>query len=332
MTGSSSRKTFWLAGILASLLLSASTISVAATDLNQGAASPPPRIWLDRDGQPLPFETEEQILDYLRTAEVISIEAVGTGITQPRRVDLEKDGIRMRAIFHTIDLRRERARIGDRFHMFFRDSWEAQVAAYRLAMLLEYDNVAPTVRRRIGAEEGSLQAWIENEGLMTDAERLQQGIRPVDAEAWLEQRWAMEVFDALIFNDDRNPTNVLLDAEGKLWMIDHTRAFQRSEALRDPGRVNKIERRLWSRVRTIADESFRDLLGDILEPPQIGALLTRRRALIEHFEKLIVERGEDEVLYSSGESGVQSDPRSGGGPRGLPLFVGLGTSTTTSAL
>ena len=42
----------------------------------------------------------------------------------------------------------------------------------------------------------------------------------------------MRLFDSLIFNDDRNPGNYLFDADWKLWMIDHSRAFQMRRELK----------------------------------------------------------------------------------------------------
>ena len=124
--------------------------------------------------------TDDDILEFLRTADVVSIEDVGSGTTGARRVGLEKDGARARGIFHVIDLTRERAHIGERFHAIFRDSWRGQVAAYWTARELGLTNVPPTVQRTIGSEQGSLQLWLEQDGLRSNAERLQAGDFPPD--------------------------------------------------------------------------------------------------------------------------------------------------------
>ena len=68
---------------------------------------------------------------------------VGRGVTKPQKVTLELDGERIDAIWKTLD-RRPNAT--------YRESWEAEVAAYRLSRELRLDLVPPTVERRIGRD------------------------------------------------------------------------------------------------------------------------------------------------------------------------------------
>jgi hypothetical protein len=263
---------------------------------------PSQRAWIGPDGNPLPFDSDHQVLEFLRTAEIIAIEDLGTGKTQPRRVELERDGVRARAIFHNVDIRREAVRIDGRFHIVFRDSWRSQVAGYWMALRLGLDNVAPTVERTIGGEVGSLQLWLENDGLRSNADRLRAREYPEDIFSWLEQEWDMRVFDALIFNADRHPDNVLVDGEWTLWMIDHTRAFQRDRTVRNPELLTRIDRRLLEQLRQLSYESVALAAGAFLERAQINAILARRDAIIEHFEGLIRIEGEDAILYGGATS------------------------------
>jgi hypothetical protein len=253
--------------------------------------------WIGPDGSPLPFAREEDVLRFLRSADVVSIEDVGDGKTQPRRVVLADGEVRARAIFHTVDIRRQQVRIGDRFHAVFRDSWRSQIAAYRVARLLGLDNVAPTVERRIDDETGSLQLWLENEGLRTNADRVRAGQYPADVASWLSQEWSMHVFDALIFNDDRHAENILVDDQWKLWMIDHTRAFQSAREIRDLDKLNRIERQLLESLRLLDGDSIAAAVGDLLAPDQVNAILLRRDAILEHFGRLIDIEGEAAVVY-----------------------------------
>jgi hypothetical protein len=62
-----------------------------------------PFIWLGADEQPLPFQSAEEMLAYLRTAEEISSKPLSTGITKARRLHLSKGGIEARVVFHHID-------------------------------------------------------------------------------------------------------------------------------------------------------------------------------------------------------------------------------------
>jgi hypothetical protein len=255
--------------------------------------------WLGRDGNPLPFADEEQILDYLRTANVVSIQDLGVGKTDPRIVELEKNGVMARAIFHDVDTRRSRIRIGGTFYEDFYDSWRSQVAAYNLARMLGLASVAPTVGRELHEAEGSLQLWLENDGLRTNAERVQSLEHPPDVESWLHQEWVMHVFDALIANQDRHGENVLVDEQWRLWMIDHTRAFQPLSEITEPGRLTRIERDLMRRLRRLDRESLEASLDPYLETAQINAILDRRDAILEHFQGLIEEDGESAVVYDA---------------------------------
>lgn len=260
------------------------------------ALDPEDRRYLGPDGQPLPFDSEDQVLEFLATAEVVSMQPVGQGITGARRVTLEREGVRARAIFHTVHQVSERERIEDRFFVKFYDSWRSQCATYALARLLGIRQVPPTVQRRIDAETGSLQLWIEGE-VMTNTDRIRDEIQPPDLVGWMEQVWVMQVFDNVIYNDDRNTGNVLIDSAWNLWLIDHTRAFQETETLREPGRITHYEKHLWELLRDTPDQEIRRVLQPYLEPRQISDVLVRRRAVVQILEDLVDERGESAVLF-----------------------------------
>jgi hypothetical protein len=106
-------------------------------------------VWLGEDGSPLPFRNDEEVLEFLRTAEVTSAERTGLGINNPWRVDLEKDGVRARACFRDVSVLRKQARMKDGFHLNFRDDALFEVAAYELGRLLGIRAIPPTVERRI---------------------------------------------------------------------------------------------------------------------------------------------------------------------------------------
>jgi hypothetical protein len=274
-----------------------------------GPVTPAQRAWIGPDGDPLPFDSDDRVLEFLRTAAIVAIEDVGTGKTQPRRVELESHGVRARAIFHSVEIRRQGVRIDGRFYAVFFDSWRSQIAGYWMARQLGLDNVAPTVKRTIGGEVGSLQLWLENDGLRTNGDRLRAGEYPEDLDSWLQQEWNMRVFDALIFNDDRHAENVLVDGEWNLWMIDHTRAFQRDRTIRNPELLNRIDRRLLQQLRQLSRESVALAVGDYLEREQINAILARRDAILEHFEGLIRVEGEAAVLYGGATSLARTSQR-----------------------
>ncbi len=277
-------------------------IPVAANLSRSVSASPqlnPRPVWLGVGGTPLPFTDDEEVLAFLRTADVLSMSEIDSGKTQPQLVELEKDGVRARAIFHDVDSRRELVRVDGRFREVFHDSWRSQVAAYAMARLLGFDNVAPTVARTFEEHEGSLQLWLENPGLRTNNDRLQSLDHPPDIDSWLHQEWSMEVFDALVFNEDRHGDNILVDDNWTLWMIDHTRAFQTDSEIHNREELERIERGLLARLRDLDDDQLVPMLGPYIERAQINSILDRRDAILEHFEELIEERGEAAVVYDA---------------------------------
>lgn len=259
------------------------------------SAPAPARIWLDPDGDPLPFRTDGEVIEFMRTAEITAMKELTWSKTRPHKVTLEKDGVRMHAIFRTVDVSRERVRIGDRFHMFFRDNAIFECAAYSLAQLFGLENVPPAVTRSINGRWGSLQVWIE--GTITGNDRRQQGLQPPDPQVWFLNERLMSVWDQLIFNDDRNPGNILIDSDWDVWMVDHTRAFQRNSGLRDPEQVTHCERGLWRRLREVSDDEIRAAVADYLSPAEIEDLLDRRAKLVERISTLIFERGEGAVIF-----------------------------------
>ena len=274
-------------------------MSLSAAALAQSDASDlpelPTRIWLGPEGEPLPFQTHDEILEFLSTAEVVEMNDIPSGITRPQKVLLEKDSIQMHAVFRNVDLEIEGERIKDRFWTVFWDEDLFEVAAYRLARMLGMDNVPPAVPRRIGRSDGSLQIWLE--GVMTEESRREERLQSPYPREWFLQNRLMYVFDNLIWNSDRNLNNMLIDADWKFWLIDHTRAFQDTGDLRSPEEVTHVERVFWERLQAMDEEQIRAQLGEFMDGAALRSLMIRRERLIEHIKELITERGEEVVIF-----------------------------------
>lgn len=256
-----------------------------------GVAAPRQSIGRARAGEALPFESAEATLDFLRTARVVEERDIGSGVNRSKKVLLDTDGVRAHAIFREVDIRVENRRIGDRAYRRFADSYLFECAAYELSRLLGIDAIPPVVRRRIGQREGSLQIWIED-----TLDETARDFRPTNATEWVGQLWEMYVFDNLVFNVDRNQGNLLVDRSYRLWMIDHTRAFQTVSELLDD-HVVRVRRRTYARIQVLTEESLGQALGDYLDASEILFLLERRDLLVARIEALVSERGEDVVFY-----------------------------------
>ncbi|MEX0878759.1 MAG: hypothetical protein WD451_03415 [Thermoanaerobaculia bacterium] len=285
-----------LAGILAA---QEPAVGPAAAAIGEARAAAPvvAMRWTDPDGKPLPFRSEDELLEFLRTADVKSEKQLSGGVTFPTKVLLEKDGIRADAIFRDVNEQRATPTFGGgRSELYFRDSYVFEPAAYELSLLLGLDNVPPATLRKLRGESGSVQIWVEN--AMTELKRVKNGVGPPDAVRWSKQLQMMNVFDALVCNTDRNRGNMLITPDWKLWLIDHTRAFRRNPVLPNPGAPNQCERGMYEKLKALDEAVVRGRLKPYLSSYELDALLKRRRLILERLAKLIAERGEEEVLYT----------------------------------
>ena len=269
----------------------AGLLAVALVAQTPEPPEPAPQIWNDVSGEPVPFTTDDEVLDFLRSAQVVSETPIGVGINESNKLRLEKDGVEINAIFRDVEIERRHARIGERVQKIFRDSYRHECAAYQLSRLLGLNNVPPAAPRTIRRRRGSVQIW-----LSPTLDETAEDFRPPNASEWAKQLWSMYVFDNLIFNVDRNPGNILVDSRYKLWMIDHTRAFQIEGELLDDW-VTRVDRRLWDALVSLTDEEIRTAVKPHLDSPEIRSLLERRNQLVEHIRKLVDERGENIIFY-----------------------------------
>lgn len=241
-------------------------------------------------------EPDASIEHCLRTARVREAGRVLEGVTLPRRLDIECGGERRVAVFKTYEMfRRGVTRFGDgSWELNFSDSFRYERAAYLLDRELGLNMVPVAVVRQIGLEHGALIDWVyghhPGDPGLTLTSRLMAALAP--------QRACMHLFDALIFNVDRNPSNWLTDSEGRLYLIDHSRSFRTSTDLPEEFSTRRIwlSRDLYRRLRDLERDRLASLFADLLEPIQIDAILARRNRLVEAIESARRRLG-DEVVF-----------------------------------
>jgi hypothetical protein len=256
-------------------------------------ATEAPHVWLGPDGAPLPFQNDDEVLEFLRTAEVVSRRTLTEGINREQKLLLEGNGVRAHAVFRTVDRELRRTRRPDgRYYVRWVDHYAGECAAYELALRLGLRFVPPAVPRRLGSTDGSLQIWIEGA-----RDENAPDFRLPSPMAWVKQQWDMTFFDNLILNVDRNASNFLADPDYRLWVYDHGRAFQPKAELLDPGALDKINRTAWDRLQSMSDEELKDVVREHLDVDQLVALVERRALLAEHVLALVDEHGEGAVFY-----------------------------------
>lgn len=264
------------------------------------AADPPPqpawRTFVDVDGKPLPFKTDAELLEFLQTAEPISEKNLSGGINFPLELVLEKNGVRAHAVFRDVNEDKSTATFGGgRNEVGFKDSYIYEPAAYEMGLMLGMYNVPPATLRKLHSKSGSIQIFIEH--AMTEKKQVDEHIAPPDDQEWKKQVQMMNVFDALVYNTDRNRGNILITPDWRLWMIDHTRAFRQLSTLWAGDSIKQCERGVYEKLKALDEKEVRERLKPYLSSFEIGALLDRRKLLVQQIDKLIAEKGEDSVLY-----------------------------------
>jgi predicted Ser/Thr protein kinase len=104
------------------------------------------------------------------------------------------------------------------------------------------------------------------------------------------------VFTELIFDTDRSRKNVLIGNNWELYMIDFTRAFRLHHFLMNPKSLLRCSRELLENLCALDAEKLEAKVSKYLTNLEFEDILKRRDKLVSHFEKLIAEKGEDEVL------------------------------------
>ncbi len=287
----------WVRGACAVVIVA--TAFLAAPPI-EAQATPEPRapsyLWLDSSGEPLPFQSHQEILEYLRTAEVVERKPIPRGVAGAQKLLMDRDGLRVRAAFRTVDATYRGPFEGLPSSVRrVRDVGAFECAAYTLSQSLGLGRVPPTVWREIDGTEGSVQIWLER--TMTQDDFLKQSDDPADVERWNLQKRLVYVFDALVANLDRNQGNILVGSDQRLWCIDHTRAFAQTKHLLQRERITRCSRDLWVALRELDEASMTPRLEPFLRKGEIKALFERRDELVKHIEKLIAAEGEAAVLF-----------------------------------
>ncbi len=253
-----------------------------------------PSQYRDVRGQPLPFQQEKELLDFLRTGLITVLGKVGEGITGARKVLVQKDDLRVHAIFRDVRVARQSGSGENSIQL--RDDCILECAAYELNRLLGLDLVPPVVERKVRGKLGTLQVWIE--GAETEKRRKKRGAPARDKVSLERQGQIILIFDNLILNDDRNSGNILHGPDGKVWMIDHTRAFRVNGELPYPGAVESCETTLWRRLRSLKASELRKTLHPYLRPAEVQALIERKRQLVALIQGIIDQKGEEVALFT----------------------------------
>lgn len=262
---------------LGSSLLLCTSIGLSALGSTGVSSAEDAKIWI---GDRAKYER------WLREAEILDVEDVGQGVTKPRKATLEVGDV----VFHAAYKPIKRGRQGG-----YWESYEAEVAAYELDKLLGLDMVPPTVVRRVESNLGSLQLWVKGCKTYKSVEN-----QAPSTQEFSHQVSRMKVFDNLVFNDDRNAGNFLVDSSWNIILIDHSRAFvERKDVLKGESKLPaSFDRKLVERMKALRFEDLEGPMKGMLAKKQIEALLARRDKLLKRLNELVAKQGEARILFN----------------------------------
>ena len=236
---------------------------------------------------------------FLATAEVVDLEKYESkGITHPRRATL-RDGERtLRAVFKDVDITHVRTQVASgKWMLNLKDSYKHEIAAYQLARLLDSGLVPPCVERRIAGDVGALCLWVE--GATTEYQRaIVDKVLPPDVSAYNDQLHDVRLFMQLTWDADyTNGSNILVDANWKVYKVDSTRAFRESPTLRNEDSLTRFRRHTLGALESLTRESLDAALGPWLDKRQLEGLWARRCRVLELARERVASRGDAAVLY-----------------------------------
>lgn len=256
---------------------------------------------------PGPSPVDEEMERFLAEGEIVSLEEIGTGITRPKKAVLRYEGRTAKAALKDVDVFRggRTAFESGRREVNFTDNYRYERAAYLFDRRLGLGMVPVAVLRKVNGSQGAMIEWVAD--AITEEKRRAEDTKPDPPYLLSYQRSLMHLFDALIYNIDRNLGNQLYTlVDWKLHLIDHTRAFRTDRDL-PPDFLTapiRLPRRLVPVLESLDQQELRDLFEGLLSKAQVKALLARRDEILKKLERDRERYGEVMVFVREPEEAL----------------------------
>ncbi len=239
--------------------------------------------------------SREEMEQFLLKARVVGQRPAGKGITNTKRLVMTDGTYTHDAHIQDIDIYKAEYKTKEGIEKNFRDSYKYNIAAYRLDKLMDLNIVPVCVPREIDGKPSAVDWWVDNVQFDEEGRRDKQ-IEPPDPNAWTRQLNVIRDFDQLIWNEDRNQGNLLIDKSWRLWAIDHSRSFRDNPTLRDPKVLRRTSSKFLSSMKVLNQQTLEATLMPYITKENIQGLLARRDILVKFFEDEINAKGSDAVL------------------------------------
>jgi len=225
---------------------------------------------------------------------------ISEGVTQPWNLTLEKDGHKKSAVWKNVSGNK----IGG-----FKESWKAEIAAYRLSKYLGLNMVPPTVEKEFRGDRGACQLWIDYWKNFEQISKEKAQPKGIKFTLFLRTLYLQRAFDNLISNEDRHQRNYLITEDWRMILIDHSRTFRTTakftknliydEKFKEGKTfiMDSLPRKFYEIVKSLTAQSIRDVVGEYLTDEEIQATLARKDLVVAWIENHIKEKGEAYALY-----------------------------------
>ncbi len=247
-----------------------------------------------------PNLTEEQKIDFLQHAKVTASEWEKKGKSNASHLTLSDGKLTHDASFQPIDEKKAQGPSpGGAIELNFRDYWGYNIAGYRIAKLLGMDDMVPVyTERKWNGTTGAISFRV-SDVQFDEADRYGRKIEvPGPArDAWNKQMYKVRILTQLFYDMDDNLTNVLITKDWKIWRIDFTRAFRLQHDLKNLKDLVQCDREVLVKLRHLSYDQVFDATKPYLTKDEVKALIARRDKMVAHFDELVAQKGESEVLY-----------------------------------
>lgn len=244
--------------------------------------------------------TDGQKIDFLQHAKVIASQPEKKGKSNASHLTLSDGKLTHGASFQPIDEKKLKGPgPGEGIELNFRDYWGYDIAGYRVAKLLGMDDMVPVYTERKWNGTAGAISWRVSDVQFDEADRYHQKIDVPQSvlNGWNKQMYKLRVLTQLLYDMDDNLTNVLITKDWKIWRIDFTRAFRLQHELKNPKDLVQCDREVLAKLRQLSYDQVFDATKPYLTKDEVKALIARRDKMVAHFDDLVAQKGESQVLY-----------------------------------
>jgi len=245
----------------------------------------------------VPTLSPAEMETFLQKAKITHKRDAGAGVTGSLRVTLTDGKVTHDAHVQSVDIAKPVFEAGQHTELNFKDTYRFNIAAYRLARLLEINTIPMSVERNVDGKSAAVTWWVDDVQ-MNEKDRLSKQTMGPNPLRTSNQIQLMHIWDELIQNRDRNMGNIIWTNDWTMWLIDHTRAFRLGKDLMRPEDLTRCDRGLLTRLKALTDDSIEKATGDSLLKGERQAVLERRDRIVKIIEDRVARLGDAVVLFN----------------------------------